>query len=217
MEILAVVAAVIGLVVAFCLAAWIKKTEEGTDRMKEIASYIREGAMAFLKREYKTMIIVIVVLFVLIGIGLNSWITAILYVCGALLSVLAGYFGMQVATLGNVRTANAAREGGMNKALKVAFRSGAVMGLCVSGLGLLGLGMEVNRIVAEKQELFVVADEDTDINSKAEMQSATGVAASQTSTAAGTTNGASASPANGKKKSSKKKSKRERMKDKAKN
>ena len=99
--------------------------------------------MAFLKREYKTMIIVIVVLFVLIGIGLNSWITAILYVCGALLSVLAGYFGMQVATLGNVRTANAAREGGMNKALKVAFRSGAVMGLCVSGLGLLGLGIVV--------------------------------------------------------------------------
>ena len=143
MEILAVVAAVIGLVVAFCLAAWIKKTEEGTDIMKEIASYIREGAMAFLKREYKTMIIVIVVLFVLIGIGLNSWITAILYVCGALLSVLAGYFGMQVATLGNVRTANAAREGGMNKALKVAFRSGAVMGLCVSGLGLLGLGIVV--------------------------------------------------------------------------
>ena len=143
MEILAVVAAVIGLVVAFCLAAWIKKTDEGTDRMKEIASYIREGAMAFLKREYKTMIIVIVVLFVLIGIGLTSWITVILYVCGALLSVLAGYFGMQVATLGNVRTANAAREGGMNKALKVAFRSGAVMGLCVSGLGLLGLGVVV--------------------------------------------------------------------------
>lgn len=82
--------------------------------------------------------------------------------------------------------------------------------------GLLGLGMAVNRIVAEKQELFVVADEDTDINSKAEMQSATGVAASQTSTAAGTTNGASASPANGKKKSSKKKSKRERMKENAK-
>ena len=143
MEILAVVAAVIGLIVAFCLAAWIKKVDEGTDRMKEIASYIREGAMAFLKREYKTMIIVIVVLFVLIGIGLKSWTTAVLYLCGALLSVLAGYFGMQVATLGNVRTANAAREGGMNKALKVAFRSGAVMGLCVSGLGLLGLGVVV--------------------------------------------------------------------------
>ena len=138
----AVIAAVIGLIVAFCLAAWIKKADEGTDRMKEIAGYIREGAMAFLRREYKTMAIVIVVLFLLIGICIN-WITAVLYVFGALLSVLAGFFGMKVATLGNVRTANAARESGMNKALKIAFRSGAVMGLCVSGLGLLGLGVVV--------------------------------------------------------------------------
>ena len=143
MKYFAVIAAVIGLIVAFCLAAWIKKADEGTDRMKEIAGYIREGAMAFLKREYKTMVIVIVVLFLLIGFGLQSWTTAILYVCGALLSVLAGFFGMKVATLGNVRTANAARESGMDKALKIAFRSGAVMGLCVSGLGLLGLGVVV--------------------------------------------------------------------------
>jgi len=141
-SVLAVVAAVIGLVVAFCLAAWIKKADEGTDRMKEIAGFIREGAMAFLSREYKYMVVVIAVLFVLIGLGIG-WITAVLYVCGALLSVLAGYFGMQVATLGNVRTANAARESGMNKALKIAFRSGAVMGLCVSGLGLFGLGLIV--------------------------------------------------------------------------
>ncbi len=138
----AVIAAVIGLVVAFCLAAWIKKADEGTDRMKEIAGYIREGAMAFLRREYKTMAIVIVALFLLIGVCIN-WVTAVLYVCGALLSVLAGFFGMKVATLGNVRTANAARESGMNKALKIAFRSGAVMGLCVSGLGLFGLGVIV--------------------------------------------------------------------------
>ncbi len=138
----AVIAAVIGLVVAFCLAAWIKKADEGTDRMKEIAGYIREGAMAFLRREYKTMAIVIVALFLLIGVCIN-WVTAVLYVCGALLSVLAGFFGMKVATLGNVRTANAARESGMNKALKIAFRSGAVMGLCVSGLGLFGLGVVV--------------------------------------------------------------------------
>ena len=143
MKYFAVIAAVIGLFVAFCLAAWIKKADEGTDRMKEIAGYIREGAMAFLKREYKTMVIVIVVLFLLIGFGLKSWTTAVLYVCGALLSVLAGFFGMKVATLGNVRTANAARESGMDKALKIAFRSGAVMGLCVSGLGLLGLGVVV--------------------------------------------------------------------------
>ncbi len=142
MQIFSVVAAVIGLIVAFCLAAWIKKADEGTDRMKEIAGYIREGAMAFLRREYKTMVIVIAILFVLIGFGID-WTTAVLYICGALLSVLAGFFGMKVATLGNVRTANAARESGMNKALKIAFRSGAVMGLCVSGLGLLGLGVIV--------------------------------------------------------------------------
>ena len=143
MKIFTVCAAVAGLLIAFCLASWISKASEGTDRMKEIAGYIREGAMAFLKREYRTMVIVIVVLFLLIGIGLQSWITAVLYVCGALLSVLAGFFGMKVATNGNVRTANAAMESGMNKALKIAFRSGAVMGLCVSGLGLFGLGVVV--------------------------------------------------------------------------
>ena len=135
------IAAAIGLVVAFVLASWIGKADEGTDRMKEIAGYIREGAMAFLRREYKTMAIVIAVLFLLIGFGLKSWTTAVLYLIGALLSVLAGYFGMNVATKGNVRTANAAKEGGMPKALAIAFRSGAVMGLCVSGLGLLGLGI----------------------------------------------------------------------------
>ncbi|MCI9596032.1 MAG: sodium-translocating pyrophosphatase [Firmicutes bacterium] len=141
LSVIAPIAAVIGLIVAFALSSWIGKVDEGTDRMKEIAGYIREGAMAFLRREYKTMIIVIVVLFLLIGFGLRSWVTAALYLVGALLSVLAGYFGMNVATKGNVRTAHAANEGGMNKALKVAFRSGAVMGLCVSGLGLLGLGV----------------------------------------------------------------------------
>ncbi|MBE6034629.1 MAG: sodium-translocating pyrophosphatase [Clostridiales bacterium] len=136
-----VAAAIIALVFAYGLSSWIGKVDEGNDRMREIAGYIREGAMAFLRREYKTMVIVIVVLFVLIGVGLNNWITAGLYVVGALLSVLAGYCGMRVATKGNVRTAQAAYESGMSKALKVAFRSGAVMGLCVTGLGLLGLGV----------------------------------------------------------------------------
>ena len=134
------IAACIGLIVAFILASWISKQEEGTDRMKEIAGYIHEGAMAFLKREYRTMIIVIIVLFLAIGFLLHNWIEACLYVIGALFSVLAGYFGMSVATKGNVRTANAAMTSGMPKALAVAFRSGAVMGLCVSGLGLLGVG-----------------------------------------------------------------------------
>ncbi len=141
LSVIAPIAAIVGLIVAFVLSSWIGKVDEGTDRMKEISGYIREGAMAFLKREYKTMAIVIIVLFLLIGFGLQNWVTAVLYVIGALLSVLAGYFGMNVATKGNVRTAHAANEGGMNKALKVAFRSGAVMGLCVSSLGLLGLGV----------------------------------------------------------------------------
>ena len=140
LAIIAVCAAIIGLVVAVCLASWIRKSPEGNDRMKEISGFIAEGAMAFLKREYKIMAIVIVCLFLLIAIFISP-VTGVLYVCGALLSVLAGFFGMKVATLGNVRTANAAMESGMNKALKVAFRSGAVMGLAVSGLGLFGLGV----------------------------------------------------------------------------
>lgn len=142
MELLAIsapVAAIIALIFAYGLSSWINKMDEGTERMKEIAGYIREGAMAFLKREYKTMIFVIIALFLILGFGIG-WTTAVLYVIGALFSVLAGFFGMRVATKGNVRTASAAMNGGMNQALKVAFRSGAVMGLCVVGLGLLGIG-----------------------------------------------------------------------------
>ena len=142
MGIMAYVAPLVGIIalgMAYSLAAWISKVDAGTDRMKEIAGYIAEGAMAFLKREYKTMIFVIVVLCGLLCVGIDP-ITGVLFVVGALFSVLAGYFGMKVATMGNVRTANAAREGGMNLALKVAFRSGAVMGLCVVGLGILGVG-----------------------------------------------------------------------------
>ena len=132
--------AIAGLVIAFVLASWVGKQNTGNDRMREISGYIHEGAMAFLKREYKTMAIVIVVLALLVGIAID-WKGAILYVFGALLSVLAGYFGMNVATKGNVRTAAAALESGKPMALKVAFRSGAVMGLCVAGLGLFGLGV----------------------------------------------------------------------------
>ncbi len=136
---LAPASAIIALIFAYSLSAWIGKMDEGTDRMKEISGFIRVGAMAFLKREYQSMLVVILVLFLAIGFAIN-WITAVLYVIGALFSVLAGFFGMKVATKGNVRTANAAMTGGMSQALKVAFRSGAVMGLCVAGLGLLGVG-----------------------------------------------------------------------------
>lgn len=130
---------VVALVIALVLANWIGRQDAGTDRMKEIAGYIHEGAMAFLGKEYRVMLIVVVVLALVLGFAIN-WTSAVLYVIGALFSVLAGNFGMRVATKGNVRTAAAAKDSGMNKALKVAFRSGAVMGLCVVGLGILGVG-----------------------------------------------------------------------------
>ena len=96
--------------------------------MKEIAASIHQGANAFLFSEYKVLVIFAAVLFLLIGFGLGNWVTAICFIVGALFSTLAGYFGMNVATKANVRTANAAKEGGMNKALSIAFSGGAVMG-----------------------------------------------------------------------------------------
>ena len=147
LAVLAPVAAVVALIVAFALTKWITGRDAGNDRMKEISGYIHEGAMAFLTKEYLFMVIVVVVLAVLIAVAISP-LTAGLYVFGALLSVLAGFFGMQVATKGNVRTAAAAEKGGMVQALAVAFRSGAVMGLCVAGLGLLGVGLAVVAIVS---------------------------------------------------------------------
>ena len=131
------VAAVIALIFAAYLARKVGRQSAGTERMKEIAAAIAEGARAFLTAEYKILIIFVAVLFVLIGIGIGNWVTAICFVVGALFSTVAGYCGMTVATKANVRTANAAKESGMNKALSIAFSGGAVMGMCVAGLGAL--------------------------------------------------------------------------------
>lgn len=128
----------IALLFAAFLSSKINKVSAGDNRMKEISSYIHEGAMAFLKREYKTLAIFIVVLFVILALGINVQ-TAVCFLVGSIFSTLAGFFGMQVATRANVRTANAAREKGMNGALSVAFSGGAVMGMCVVGLGILGV------------------------------------------------------------------------------
>lgn len=138
----ATVIGAIAIIMAIMLTSWISKQSAGNERMKEIAGYIREGAMAFLKREYVYMVVIIAILFFVIGFGIN-WTTSILFLFGAILSVLAGAIGMNVATLGNVRTAQAAQDGGMGSALKVAFRSGAVMGLAVAGLGLFGIGLSM--------------------------------------------------------------------------
>ena len=134
----AVICAIIGLVFAFVLTKRVNSVDAGTDRMKEIASAIAEGARAFLFAEYRILAIFIVVLFVVLCF-LRNPLTAVCFLCGAVLSIIAGYCGMTVATKANVRTANAARTNGMNKALNVAFSGGAVMGMCVAGLGLLGV------------------------------------------------------------------------------
>ena len=142
---------VISLVVALVLKSWIGKQDEGNDRMREIAGYIREGAMAFLGREYKMVAAFAVALLVIIGVFIGVP-AAIACLFGAAFSVLAGFIGMKTATDANVRTTNAASKGGMPAALKIAFRGGAVMGLCVVGLGLLGVSV-----------VFIICNLDTGI------------------------------------------------------
>ena len=129
----------VALLFAGYLAAWVSKREAGTDRMKDIASAISEGAHAFLFSEYRILVVFVLVLFFGIGLGIGSWMTAVCFVFGALFSVLAGYFGMSVATKANVRTANAAKTHGIVQALQTAFSGGAVMGLCVAGFGIFGI------------------------------------------------------------------------------
>ena len=138
LKFLAPALAVVALLFAFYKIAFVSKQDAGTERMKEIAAAINDGAKAFLFAEYKILAIFVVVLFIAIGLGLGSWITALCFLFGALFSILAGYIGMNVATKANVRTAHTARTSGMNKALSIAFSGGSVMGMCVVGLGLLG-------------------------------------------------------------------------------
>ncbi|MCD8124758.1 MAG: sodium-translocating pyrophosphatase [Lachnospiraceae bacterium] len=137
---LGVAAGALALLFALSLAHRVSREEEGTSRMKEIAGAIAEGARAFLFSEYKILVVFAAVLFVLICI-LRNPLTAVCFLCGALLSTAAGYCGMTVATRANVRTANAARTSGMQMALTVAFSGGAVMGMCVAGFGLLGVSL----------------------------------------------------------------------------
>ena len=137
---LAPVMGIVALLFAFYLASKVGKQDAGTDRMKEIAAAISDGAYAFLMSEYKILVIFVIVLFVLIGVGIGNWVTAVCFLLGGIFSTAAGYCGMSVATKANVRTANAAKTGGMNKALSIAFSGGAVMGMCVAGLGVLGVG-----------------------------------------------------------------------------
>lgn len=136
---LAPIVGVLALLFAAYKAGFVSKQDAGNERMKEISSYISEGAMAFLTREYKALVVFVIVLAIILAVGLKSIPTAICFVVGAIFSVAAGYVGMKVATKANVRTTNAAWKSGLGKALDVAFSGGVVMGMCVVGLGIIGI------------------------------------------------------------------------------
>ncbi|MFT4603988.1 MAG: K(+)-stimulated pyrophosphate-energized sodium pump [Rhodothermales bacterium] len=138
------VAGVIALVYAFTRARWVGKQDPGTPEMVEISQAIADGARAFLRQEYRVLLIFVVVVAALLafanaGQAGSSWMIAVSFVVGAFCSALAGFIGMNVATKANVRTTQAARQG-LGPALNVAFSGGLVMGLSVVGLGVLGLG-----------------------------------------------------------------------------
>jgi K(+)-stimulated pyrophosphate-energized sodium pump len=134
----------LGLLYVAWKSAWIAKQDAGTDKMKKIASHIAEGAMAFLKAEYKVLIIFVVCVGVLLAVtadsATSSPLVGVSFVLGAFSSALAGFIGMRVATKANVRTTNAARTG-LGKALEIAFTGGSVMGMGVVGIGVLGLSV----------------------------------------------------------------------------
>jgi len=135
-------AGVVAMLYAFWKTSWINKQDEGTDRMKQIGASIADGAMAFLKAEYRVLAIFVVIVGCLLAYAANnqgdSWLVSISFLVGALASGLAGFLGMKVATKANNRTTNAAQTG-LAKALNVAFTGGSVMGLSVVGLGVLGV------------------------------------------------------------------------------
>jgi K(+)-stimulated pyrophosphate-energized sodium pump len=131
---------VLGLIIAFFIYRWVVSQDNGTDLMKRIEGYIRAGALAFLRRQYTTLAVFVFIVCIFLVVGIN-WQTAMCFVTGALSSMFAGYFGMMASTKGNSRTAWAANQGGMDKALMVSYLSGSVMGLAVASLGLLGVGI----------------------------------------------------------------------------
>ena len=139
-ELLIPLSGIIALMFAVFLSLKVMKEKPGNELMQEISNMIEKGAMAFLKREYSVLVFFIIVVSLVLG-WVRSPITSLSFVIGAICSGLSGLTGMKIATKANSRTANAAMEGGITKALKVAFSGGAVMGMSVAGFGLLGLGI----------------------------------------------------------------------------
>jgi len=150
---------IVGLLYTLLKFNWVSKQDAGNDRMKEISTYIAEGAMAFLKAEWKILGYFVVIVALLLGFmatknAESHWSIAISFIIGAVFSATAGYIGMKVATKANVRTAQAAKTS-LARALKVSFTGGSVMGLGVSGLAVLGLG---GLFLVLKQMFYVNGD-----------------------------------------------------------
>ena len=158
------VVAVIALIFAYMRAAYVNKQDQGNDRMKAIGAWVADGAMAFLKQEYRVLVIFVIAVAILLGVSNQmvgaaqntNGLIAVSFVLGAFCSALAGYFGMKTATAANTRTASAARKG-LNDALQVAFAGGSVMGMGVVGLGVLGLG----SLFLLYSNMFGLGDEDS--------------------------------------------------------
>ncbi len=151
---------ILALLYTFLRSSWVNRQEVGTEKMARIAQNISDGAMAFLRAEYRVLSIFVIAVAILLGVSANSenssWLIAVSFIIGAICSALAGFIGMRVATKANVRTTNAARTS-LGKALEIAFGGGSVMGMGVVGLGVLGLGSlfllysnmgwDINRVI----------------------------------------------------------------------
>ncbi len=131
---------ILGLAMAFMVYRYVVRQPDGTSVMVEISEQIHTGAMAFLRKEYSVLVWFILVVAVLLSFAIHPF-TALAFVSGAICSMLAGFFGMKAATRANVRTANAAKESGRDRALSIAFYGGSVMGLSIASLGIVGLGI----------------------------------------------------------------------------
>ena len=138
---IAVIAGVLGLALAGFMACYVLRQGQGSERIREISAAIKEGALAFLGREYKILAVFVVVVAIILGVVPSlGWLVSVAFIFGAVCSGLAGYIGMNIAIRANGRTAAAAQES-LSQGLRVSFRSGAIMGMCVVGIGILGLSI----------------------------------------------------------------------------
>jgi len=139
--VIALICGGIGIGIAGFMARFVMKQDKGSEKIREISNAIKEGALAFIRREYRILTIFVTVVAIILGfVPMLGWWVSVVFVCGAVASALAGFIGMSIAIRANSRTAAAAQKS-LNDGLKVSFRSGAVMGMCVVGIGIIGLSI----------------------------------------------------------------------------